>query len=50
MATAKTISEKVSSMSDDTHSIILTATTNSKKHLTRDQIIKTALDKMMAGK
>lgn len=48
--TAKTISEKVLSMSDDTYSIILTATTNWKKHLTRDQIIKTALDKMMAGK
>ena len=49
MATAKAISEKVLSMSEDTYSIILTATTNSKKHLTRDQIIKTALDKMMVG-
>lgn len=48
--TAKAISKKVLSMSDDTYSIILTATTNWKKHLTRDQIIKTALDKMMAGK
>ena len=46
-ATAMTIGEKVQSMKDDLYTPILTATTNKKKHVTRDQVIKTSLDLMM---
>ncbi len=46
-AIALTIAEKVQSMKDDIYTPILTASTNRKKHTTRDQVIKDYLDKMM---
>ena len=45
--TALTISEKVKSLNEDVYTTIITATTNTKKRLTRDMIIKNALDSMM---
>lgn len=44
---ALTIAEKVQALKDDLYSPILTAKTNRKKHITRDQAIKTSLDLMM---
>lgn len=48
-AMAKTICEKISSMSydSDSYSIIITAVTDSKKHITRDQKIKQELDRLL---
>ncbi len=45
--TALIIAEKVKSMKDDLYTPILTASSNKKKHITRDQIIKVTLDMMM---
>lgn len=44
---AMMISEKVESMGIEIYTAILTASTNKKKHVTRDQVIKTNLDMMM---
>ena len=44
---ALSIAEKVQALKDDLYSPILTAKTNRKKHITRDQAIKTSLDLMM---
>lgn len=44
---ALTIAEKVQALKDNLYSPILTAKTNRKKHITRDQAIKTSLDLMM---
>jgi len=41
------ISEKVEAMGIEIYTAILTASTNKKKHITRDQVIKTNLDMMM---
>ena len=46
-AAAMAIGEKVQNMSKDIYTAILTARTDKKKHITRDQAIKTSLDKMM---
>ena len=46
-ATAIVIEEKVQNMSKEIYTAILTASTNKKKHVTRDQVIKAALDQMM---
>ena len=46
MATAMTISDKVANMSNEIYTAIITASTNKKKHITRDQIIMSSLDKM----
>ena len=47
MATAMTISDKVANMSNEIYTAIITASTNKKKHITRDQIIMSSLDKMV---
>ncbi len=47
MATAMAISDKVANMGNDIYTAIITASTNKKKHVTRDQIIMSNLDKMM---
>ena len=47
MTTAMTISDKVANMSNEIYTAIITASTNKKKHVTRDQIIMSNLDKMM---
>lgn len=47
LGTATVICDKVKSMSNDVYTAILTASTNRKKHVTRDQVIKLQLDKMM---
>jgi hypothetical protein len=44
---AMMISEKVEAMGIEIYTAILTASTNKKKHITRDQVIKTNLDMMM---
>ena len=44
---AMMISEKVETMGIEIYTAILTASTNKKKHVTRDQVIKTNLDMMM---
>ncbi len=46
-ATALVVCDKVKEMGNDIYTAILTASTNKKKHITRDQVIKTQLDKMM---
>ena len=46
-AIAMTISDKVANMSNEIYTAIITASTNKKKHITRDQIIMSSLDKMM---
>ena len=46
-ATAMRIAEKVTAMSNSIYTKIVTAKTNKKKHITRDLVIKTALDQMM---
>lgn len=46
-AVANTICEKVMSMNDSLYTPILTASTNKKRHITRDQVIQTTLDLMM---
>ncbi|MBR1378773.1 MAG: hypothetical protein IJ557_06575 [Bacteroidaceae bacterium] len=45
---AKQICEKVEKMDNDIYTAIITAKSNSKKHITRDQVIKNELDKMMS--
>lgn len=47
MTTAMTIVDKVTNMGNDIYTAIITASTNKKKHVTRDQIIMSNLDKMM---
>ena len=47
MTTAMTISDKVANMSNEIYTAIITASTNKKKHVTRDQIIMSNLEKMM---
>ena len=47
-AAAMAIGEKVQNMSKDIYTAILTARTDKKKHITRDQAIKTSLDLMMS--
>lgn len=47
VGTAIAISDKVKIMTNDVYTAILTASTNRKKHITRDQVIKLQLDKMM---
>ena len=47
VATANVIMDKLGCMSNDIYTGIITASSNSKKHLTRDQVIKSNLDKMM---
>lgn len=46
-ATALAISQKVESIDNAIYTAIITASTNKKKHVTRDQAIKSNLDKMM---
>jgi hypothetical protein len=45
--TALVICDKVKAMSDEVYTKIITASTNKKKHETRDQVIKKQLDIMM---
>lgn len=47
--TAMRITEKVQNMSNSIYTKIVTAKTNKKKHVTRDLVIKTALDQMMTA-
>lgn len=45
--TALVICDKVKGMSNEIYTAIITAKSNSKKHITREQVIKNLLDKMM---
>lgn len=45
--TALILCDKVKGMSNEIYTAILTAKTNKKKHITRDQVIKNQLDKML---
>ena len=45
--TALVICDKVKAMSNEVYTAILTASTNKKKHISREQVIKIQLDKMM---
>ncbi len=46
-ATAIVVCDKVKEMGNEIYTAILTASTNRKKHITRDQVIKKSLDLMM---
>lgn len=46
-ATALVICDKVKAMTNEIYTAIITAKSNSKKHTTRDQVVKNQLDKMM---
>ena len=46
-ATALVICDKVKAMTNEIYTAIITAKSNSKKHITRDQVVKNQLDKMM---
>ena len=45
--TALVICDKVKGMSNEIYTAIITAKSNSKKHITREQVIKNLIDKMM---
>ena len=47
MATAMAISDKVANMGNEIYTAIITASTNKRKHVTKEEVIMSNLDKMM---